>query len=165
LGFKPELVDGLLWDETTWGNGINLTTNYSLGIDLGAPKEITRIRFYLNIRDGYHITGGGVAGYIYKSDDNVIWELCHTIKGFYSDIQIQDNSWEFVFECFFPVNQTARYFKLWCSAPVYIRATESVFNIPTCSEIKVFSEIPNSYKTGIGFSGDSDSYILVPARQ
>ena len=165
LGFKPELVDGELWDETDLGNGINLTTNYSTGVDLGLPKEITRVRFYLNVLDGYTNIAWRFldAWYIYKSNDNISWELCYTMESNNPILLVQDNPWEFIIEFFFPVNQTARYFKLWCAEPMYVSAAQSVYNIPTCSEIKVFSETPNSYKTGIGFSGYEDSYISVPA--
>ena len=165
LGFKPELVDGVLWDLTAWGNGINLNPNYSIGVDLGEPKEITRIKFYLNVRDGYHIEEWQHSNpwYIYRSDNNINWDLCYTVEGYNPAIQIQDNTWEFISEFFFPVNQTARYFKLWCPSYMYIKASENWYNRPTCSEIKVFYETPNSYKTGIGFSGDFDSYISVPA--
>lgn len=165
LGFKPELVDGELWDETDLGNGINLTTNYSTGVDLGLPKEITRVRFYLNVLNGYTNIAWRFldAWYIYKSNDNISWELCYTMESNNPILLVQDNPWEFIIEFFFPVNQTARYFKLWCAEPMYVSAAQSVYNIPTCSEIKVFSETPNSYKTGIEFSGDFDSYISVPA--
>jgi len=163
---KPELVDGALWEETAWDNDITLTTNHSIGVDLGTPKEITRIRFYLNIRDGYSgLTWryGDNNWYVYKSNDNVNWTLCYVMEDGNPTLRVQDNSWEFFSEFFFAVNQTARYFKLWCEEPMYVYTTQSWYNIPTCSEIEVFSEIPNSYKTGISFPGDHSSYISVPA--
>jgi len=167
LSNEPELVDGVLWEETAWTGSLTLTTNHSLGVDLGSPKEVTRIRFYLNLPDNYsglswryHYTNNW---YIYKSDDNVNWTLCYTMKEDSPPLEVQDNSWEFYSEFFFPVNQTARYFKLWCEEPMYVYATQSWYNIPSCSEIKIFSEITNSYKTGISFPGDYNSYISVPA--
>ena len=166
LGTKPELVDGELWDI---GNGIDLKANYSMGVDFGEPKEITRIRFYLNILYNYNLIGwdyrgaGGDTWYIYKSDDNVNWTLCYTIKGTNLQIQIQNNPWEFTIEFFFNINLVAKYFKMWCSNPMYVNTTQGWWGTPTCSEIKVFSEIPNSHKTGISFSGAIGSYISVPA--
>jgi len=163
LGNKPELVDDVLWD---YGNGITLTTNHSLGVDLGSPKEITRIRFYLNITNEYTGLSWRYSDnnwYVYSSNDNSSWTLCYQMTNSNPPLQVQDNSWEFYSEFVFPVNQTARYFKLWCEEPMYVYASQSLSNIPTCSEIKVFSEIPNSYKTGIEFQGDHSSYITVPA--
>ncbi len=166
MPIESELVDGVLWDEAVGGNGITLTTNHSLGVDLGSPKEVTRIRFYLNLTDGY--TGLSWRNddnnwYIYSSNDNSSWTLCYQMINNNPQLQVQDNSWEFFSEFFFPVNQTARYFKVWCEEPMYVYAIQSWYNIPTCSEIKVFSEISNSYKTGIEFPGDHSSYITVPA--
>ncbi|MCK4529090.1 discoidin domain-containing protein, partial [candidate division WOR-3 bacterium] len=163
LGFKPELIDGLLWE---YPGNVALYTNYSMGVDLGCQKEITRIRFYLSVTDGYtdlRWKSNDNNWYIYKSNDNINWELCCTMENNNPMLQVQNNSWEFISEFFFPINQTARYFKMWCVEPMYVFAAQSVWNTPICSEIKVFSEISNSYKTGIGFSGHSDSYISVPA--
>ena len=163
---KPELVDGSLWDETPSGNGITLAINHSMGIDFGSPKEISKIKFYLNADDD--ITGVYFLTYswkIYKSNDNINWTFVET---YINQLEVQDETWQFTIDFYFIImNHTARYFKLWCPKMEYWYgknpAGTNIMGVTTCSEIKVFSELPNSYKTGISFPGDYNSYISVPA--
>ena len=113
LGFKPELVDGVLWDETPTGNGIKLFTNYSMGVDLGSPKEITRLRFYLNVTNGHSnlYWRNNDGWYIYKSDDNINWELCYVLSNGSPLINIQHNPWEFFCEFFDPLMRIEKIIK------------------------------------------------------
>jgi len=160
LGDFPELVDGTLWTDYTVQN---CTSSYyypsSYGVDLGSPKKVHMMRFYIYTYPTGTLNGsflGNYIWYVYKSNDNVNWTLTH--ESTTNPIITLDSGYNASFDFYLPSGPTARYFKMYSSSLKAMGGNNQYFQ---CSEIKTYVEEPNSYKTGIGFDGNSS--ITVPA--
>ena len=109
------LIDGIT---NVQAIGQNWAKNYSYGVDLGTPGEISGVDLYCRSTYGTPTdwyqpgNGWGEVG-VYKSDDNITWSLAQAYTEppiFGTDLQ------QFNFRCTFSFNQTARYFKIRCNA-------------------------------------------------
>jgi hypothetical protein len=161
LGDAPEMVDGVFWVTKVSTACKSSNTNHSHGIDLGEPKKIHRLRFYINAYPGGTPSGSFFSNYnwyIYKSNDNITWELAH--KATSNPTLNFVSTYEAWFDLYLPVGTTARYFKIWYAGNYTLAGNNNYFD---CNEIEAYVDTPNSYKTGLGFKGSYDSYVSVPA--